>query len=161
MDKGKKKKRKKESSKLTGNQLSFCIEYVKCKGNATEAYKNSSYKSESMKEATICNNAYKLLQNNDILTRIQELQEKVLETVNEEISFTLKDTVKGIIDIAEKGKTENTKIKAFDMLMKYFGGYEKDNEQGKLEVNIPITHWTKTGGEGTEEDFDKAFDNLD
>jgi len=147
--------------KLTGNQMSFCLEYVKANGNATEAYKNSSYKSKSMKESTIANNAYKLLQNNDILTRIEKLQSEVIEEVKKGIGFGLQDTLKGVVKLAKGAERDGDKIKALDMLMKHFGGYEKDNEQGKSEVNIPITHWVNEGGEATEKDFDEAFDDID
>jgi len=147
--------------KLTGNELSFCQEYVKANGNATQAYKNSSYKSDAMKEATINNNAYMLLQKSDILARIQEIQDKANKKVNDEIAFGLKDTVNGIIKLAKEAKSDNNKLKAFDMLMKHFGGYEEDNRQQKDEVNIPITNWINKGTEGGEQDFDEAFNELD
>lgn len=38
---------------------------------------------------------------------------------------------------------------------------EIDHTTKGNEVNIPITHWTTTGGAGSEEDFNKAFDDLD
>jgi hypothetical protein len=84
-----------------------------------------------------------------------------MKEVKEETVFGLKETVAGIIALAKKGKAENTQIKALDMLMKHFGGYEEDNRQQKDEVNIPITNWINKGTEGGEEDFDQAFNDLD
>ena len=153
--------KKSDGRKLTQNEISFCQEYVKAKGNATQAYKNSSYSSDNMTNHTIRNSAYKLLQNDDILTTIEKIQEKAKKKVEEEIAFGLKDTVQGIIKLAKEAKSDNNKLKAFDMLMKHFGGYEEDNRQQKDEVNIPITNWINKGTQGGEEDFDEAFNELD
>jgi len=161
MEKGKRKKEKEKHRKLTGRELSFCSHYIQCGKNPSEAFKLSSYKSDNMKPQTIASKAYKLLQKDYIRDMIDKLNKEVMKQVKDETAFGLEDTVKGIIALAKKGKAENTKVKAFDMLMKHFGGYEKDNEQGKSEVNIPITHWVSDGGEGTEEDFNNAFDDID
>lgn len=58
---------------LTQKQEKFCSEYVKC-GNAAEAYRRA-YSAERMKPATIRNNAYKLLCNNDISTMLNKLRD--------------------------------------------------------------------------------------
>ena len=156
-----KEKKKEKERELTGNELSFCKEYINTGKNATQAFKNSTYKTENQKDDTIRNSAYKLLHKPHIQATVQKLEEEAMKQVKKEVAFGLKDTVKGIVALAKNGKTENTKIKAFDMLMKHFGGYEKDNEQGKTEVNIPLTHWVNEGGTGTEDEFSKAFDELD
>lgn len=59
---------------LTHKQEKFCLEYLKDR-NASRAYR-TAYNASNMKEATIQNNAYKLLQNNDIATRLKKLGEK-------------------------------------------------------------------------------------
>lgn len=58
---------------LTQKQKNFCTEYVKC-GNAAEAYRRA-YRAEKMKPATVQNNAYKLMCNNDIATMLQSLRD--------------------------------------------------------------------------------------
>jgi len=45
--------------------------------------------------------------------------------------------------------------------MRWTDKQEIDHTTKGNEVNIPITHWTTTGGAGSEEDFNKAFDDLD
>jgi len=156
----KKKGGKTKHRKLTGNELSFCKEYIKAKKNASQAFKNSTYKTDSQKDETIRNSAYKLLHKPHIQATIEKLEEEAMKQVKKEVAFGLKDTVKGIIALAEKGKAENTQIKALDMLMKHFGGYEADNEQGKTEVNIPPSNWVKDGNTGSEDDFNEAFDKV-
>lgn len=59
---------------ITQKQENFCLEYIKC-GNASEAYRRS-YNAENMKPETIWNNAYKLLESNDVATRVKELRDK-------------------------------------------------------------------------------------
>ena len=58
---------------LTQKQQRFCSEYVKC-GNAAEAYRRA-YRAEKMKPATVQNNAYKLMCNNEIATTLQGLRD--------------------------------------------------------------------------------------
>lgn len=58
---------------LTQKQKNFCAEYVKC-GNAAEAYRRA-YRAEKMKPATVQNNAYKLMCNNEIATMLQSLRD--------------------------------------------------------------------------------------
>ena len=144
-------------SKLTGKQYSFCVEYVRSGGNQSEAYRNSLYDASKMKAETITNNAYKLMQNNDVLTTIQELKAETMNDVKESLKIELNDVIKGIAHISKNAKRDSDKLKAFDMLMKHLGGYDQKEEKKDLGVNIPITHWTKTGGTGSQEDFDKAF----
>lgn len=57
---------------LTQKRENFCLKYVET-GNASEAYR-LAYSAERMKPETINNNAYKLLQDNEIKTRIEELK---------------------------------------------------------------------------------------
>ena len=75
-----------------------------------------------------------------------------------------------VLDFAESKLLENIKDKKETSIIFYLKtkgrkrGYieKKDVDlttKGK-EVNIPLTHWVTDGGEGTEEDFDKAFNEL-
>lgn len=106
---------------LTLKQEKFCIEYVKT-GNKSEAYR-LAYDAEKMATETINNNAYKLFDNNDITTRINELQNEVQKRHNIDIDWCI-DKLKSIVEDDEKDR-----VSAVDKLMKHLGGYEKDNTQ--------------------------------
>ncbi len=62
---------------LTEKQEHFCIEIVRT-NNRDQAYR-SAFDCRRMKQATIDNNAFKLLQRNDIATRIAALREPVIK----------------------------------------------------------------------------------
>lgn len=64
---------------LTQKQENFCLKYVEC-ANASESYRHA-YSSENMKPETVANNAYVLMQNSEILTRIQELKDMAVSDV--------------------------------------------------------------------------------
>ena len=75
-----------------------------------------------------------------------------------------------VLDFAESKLLENIKDKKETSIIFYLktkgrkrGYVEKQDvditTKGK-EVNIPLTNWVTDGGKGTEEDFDKAFNNL-
>ncbi len=58
---------------LTHQQSLFCQKYIECKGNASEAYRQS-YNCENASVNTIGTEAYKLLQNPYIAHKIESLQ---------------------------------------------------------------------------------------
>lgn len=60
---------------LTPKREKFCQQMAKL-GNQYEAYKKA-YNCQNMKRETIDNNAYKLMQCNEIKTRLQELAEEI------------------------------------------------------------------------------------
>lgn len=62
-------------SKLTIKQENFCNYYLEC-GNASEAYRRA-FSCKNMKPETINRNAFDLLNNNKIATRIKEFQEQL------------------------------------------------------------------------------------
>ena len=65
------------ADKLTIKQERFCNKYLEC-GNASEAYRYA-YDTGRMNDATVCNNAYKLLQHNDIRARLAYLKTHLAE----------------------------------------------------------------------------------
>ena len=69
--------KKTDEIKLTPRQEKFCLYYHQL-DNASEAYRRS-YSSDNMKEATVNNKAYELLQRGDIRARIKQLQGKLQE----------------------------------------------------------------------------------
>jgi phage terminase small subunit len=80
--------------KLTLKQEKFCQEYIANGGNGTGAYR-VAYDCRKMKEETVNNNAYKLLKNNEITTRLQELQKPLIEKFN----YTIEDSFRKLIEI--------------------------------------------------------------
>ena len=66
-----------------------------------EAYK-MAYNCENMKDSTIDNNAYKLMQNNEILTRYQEL----LNEHKQKALYTREEAVNDLIWIKEKARED-------------------------------------------------------
>ena len=66
-----------------------------------EAYKEA-YNANRMKDATIYNNAYKLMQNNEILTRYNEL----LEEHKKKALYTRENSINDLIWIKEKAKED-------------------------------------------------------
>lgn len=131
-------------SKLTGKQYSFCVEYVRAGGNQSEAYRNSLYDTSNMKAETITNNAYKLMQNNDVLTTIEELREETIQDVKESLKIELNDVIEQIAYISKNAEKDSDKLKGLDMLLKYLGGY-KNNHQQTLNINsTPIINFVNT-----------------
>lgn len=98
-------------------------------GNKSEAYRNS-YSVDNMKSETVTNNAYKLFENNDILTRVEELQENALERSK----TTIDQIVERLLEISLEDKPD--RVAAIDKLMKHLGGYEKDNTQVKTDIKV-------------------------
>lgn len=120
----------------------FCREFVKT-GSGSAAYRKS-YSVDNMKDATVNNNAYKLLHDNDIKTRIKFLQgitsevaekkfkidsEEILRhldilrssSINEYIEFVDVETVIGFDEVEMediKAVHQELRFKTFDKLTK-------------------------------------------
>jgi len=119
----------KQDRPLTDKQEKFCLEYL-IDLNATQAALRAGY---SKKTATdiACENLGKP----KISQRISELQAEIRDRTNITVDFVLN----GIKDIAEQGKQENNRLKAFDLLGRHLGVYEKDNGQSRPEAIMKIT----------------------
>ena len=87
-------------SNLTPKQEKFVQALVSGKSQY-EAYKEA-YNATRMKDATIYNNAYKLMQNNEILTRYNEL----LEEHKKKALYTRENSINDLIWIKEKAKED-------------------------------------------------------
>ena len=87
-------------SNLTPKQEKFVQALVSGKSQY-EAYKEA-YNATRMKDATIYNNAYKLMQNNEISTRYNEL----LEEHKNKALYTREEMVNDLIWIKEKAKED-------------------------------------------------------
>ena len=113
-------------SKLSDKQKRFCDEYL-IDLNATQAYIRAGYKPKGAKE-----NASRLITNDNVQAYIAEKQAEL----SDKTSITIECVLNGIKDIAEQGEAENNRLKAFDMLMKHLGGYEKDDAQQNPQQSI-------------------------
>lgn len=73
---------------LTPKQEAFVLHYFEY-GNASKAYRHA-YNAQSMKEATINNNAHNLLQKSEITARLSELQAKAQSRTEWSVERVLK-----------------------------------------------------------------------
>ncbi len=134
------------NNKLTGKQYSFCVEYIRCGGNQSEAYRNSLYDTSNMKAETITNNASKLMCNSYVLAMIKELREETIQDVKESLKIELSDVIQQISDISKNAEKDSDKLKALDLLMKHLGGYNHKPEVEKESINTPIITFINTEG---------------
>jgi phage terminase small subunit len=105
----------------------FCQEYM-IDSNGAQAAIRAGY---SKKTANV--KGSQLLTIVSIKNRLGYLRGKL----EEKTDITVQSVIDGIIDTQKRAKGEdnfNAELKAADMLMKYTGGYEKDNEQKGLTV---------------------------
>lgn len=114
--------------KLSSKQKKFCEEYL-VDLNATQAAIRAGYSQKTAKEIG-CQNLTKLNIIEEISKQKQKLSDKTAITV-ENIVLSIKE----IHDTAKEADDLNNALKGADMLMKYLGGYEKDNKQ---EVSMTI-----------------------
>lgn len=115
----------KQPSGLTPKQQRFCEEYL-VDLNATQAAIRAGYS-----EKTANRIASENLSKPDIQQYIKEKQAEARNRTSITVDFVLN----GIKEIAEQGEQENNRLKAFDLLGKHLGVYEKDN---KSEVTHKI-----------------------
>lgn len=135
---------------LTPKREKFCQEMAKL-GNQRQAYKKA-YNCENMKDETIDNNAYKLMQDNEIITRLKELSDEIKnaniadaqeiqEALTRLIRGEIKEEVPMVIDneleMARKQVTPKDRIKAAETLAKMRGYFDMNNTEG---VKMPEIH---------------------
>lgn len=85
------------SNKLTANEESFCQEVIKNDGNASDAYRASSYASDNYTDKSINEVACRLMGNIKIYSRVQELREELAKrnaVTVDSLSKQLEDTIK-------------------------------------------------------------------
>ena len=114
--------------KLTQKQTKFCDEYL-IDLNATQAYIRAGYKVANAEYS-----ASRLLSNDKVSLYIKEKQDEIAHRNDITVDFV----VNGIKDIALLGEQENNRLKAYDLLGKHLGIYEKDNAQSKTEIPTTI-----------------------
>ncbi len=119
----------KQDKPLTPKQKRFCEEYL-IDLNATQSAIRAGY-SEKTAESIGWENLRKPL----IQEYIAEKQKEVQERTKVSVDFV----INGIKEIALKGAKEENRLRAFDMLGRHLGVYEKDNNQSKPEAILNIT----------------------
>jgi hypothetical protein len=147
--------------KLTDKQEKFA-QLVVSLGNQSEAYRQAYDVRPTVKNETCQNNAYKLLQNNDVLTRVEEIRDKTRVSHGIDRTFIINGLLEIISDAdytfklgknkelskEDRGaffrimqQTKNAdKLKALDQLCKMLGL----NEPEKIEVK-DTSHKTQWG----------------
>jgi phage terminase small subunit len=111
-------KKEPEKTILKPKHQKFAIEYLK-HGNITKAAINVGYS-----EKTAYSIGSELLKKPEIQNFIKEFQTNLLKNAN----IDLQTIVLQIKSIADKTKNDNTKLRAFDMIMKHLGGYITVND---------------------------------
>jgi len=115
-------------SKLTAKQKKFCDEYL-IDLNATQAAIRAGYSEKTAYAIGVEN-----LRKPQIVDEIECKQSEI----RNRNAITVDFVVNGIKAIAEGGEHENNRLKAFDLLAKHVGAYEKDNEQSKPETIVVV-----------------------
>jgi phage terminase small subunit len=116
---------------LTQKQENFCLAYIKT-GNASESYRQA-YDTESMKDATIANSAYKLLKNDDVTARINSLQAR-----NEKQAIITLEQRKELLSRWVWEEETPNAMKALDLLNKMESVYIQKN-QTELSGAVGVT----------------------
>lgn len=104
---------------LTDKQKKFCDEYL-VDLNGTQAAIRAGYSEKTAQEQSS-----RLLSNVIAKNYIASKQSVIASRNNVTIDFV----IDGIKSIATSGSQENNRLKAFEMLGKHLGFYEKDNKQ--------------------------------
>ena len=140
---------------MTDKQTKFCHLYIEL-GSGADAYRKAYEVSDNTKNETCANNAYKLLQDNDIITTIEELREQTAKAHLIDRSFIIKGLLEIISDAdytfnlgkdnkltKEDGKaffrimnqTKNTdKLRALEQLAKMLGLNEPDRTETTIKT---------------------------
>lgn len=138
-------------TKLTVKQEAFCLHYAKT-GNATESYKIAGYKITS--DEVTATNASRLLKNDKVQARLQELAAEVhssaiadITEIQETLTAILRNQTKEQVVVVEntgdftsnarmvdKDTSIKDRIKAGETLAKMQGGFDNSF---KIEMTVP------------------------
>ena len=101
-----------------------------------DAYR-TAYKADKMLDDTIYNEAYKLMQNPEITTRVKELR----DDLDDEAIMSARERAIRLSDMA-RGEDRDTALRAMEMLNKMTGRYTTKVEASvaqEIEVNIKLS----------------------
>jgi len=119
---------------LTPKQEKFCQGIVSGL-NQSDAYR-AAYNCENMGDATINNNAYVMMQDNDIAMRIEQLRLPIAER----IGMGLENYLTELIAMRDKAKDDTPAIKAHELIGKCLGYYVNKTElTGKDGSPLKVT----------------------
>ena len=132
---------------LNEKQEKFAQNYILHR-NATEAAKAAGYSPESAK-----NQGYRLLQNSEIKTRVEELESELTTTVD------VISEVERQYSVAKEGKHTNSELKSLELLSRVRGAKpEKDSMVSVETIEEEIVEYMKIIGEQkVQKLFDQAF----
>lgn len=144
---------------LTVKQEKFCNKYVEC-GNASEAYRYA-YNCANMRESSVNNSAYKMLQHVEIRGRIKHLRENLAEAAG----------ISALQIVREHQKiafSDATRIRKGWMEMKEFQALTPDERACIKSVETKQTKRVTPEGETVIDEFvkvttydkQKALDSL-
>lgn len=119
---------------LTPKQEAFA-QAVSSGLSQSDAYK-SAYSTGNQKPETISNNAYKLANNNDVITRLAELRNALAE----KLLWTREDSLKTLIAVINAPDNAGNIISSVQAInkMQGFDAAEKHEHSGNLNVSITI-----------------------
>ena len=125
---------------LTPKQEKFVQGIVSGKLSQREAYKQA-YNATKMKDETIDNNAYKLMQNNEVLTRYNTLmaehKEKALWTREKSVNDLIMLKEEAWASISEKGMNQ-TNSNAFINAVKELNELELRDRLNEKKIEVDI-----------------------
>lgn len=107
---------------LTPKQEKFCQGIVSGL-NQSDAYR-AAYSCEGMLDATINNEAYKMIQSPDISTRIEQLRLPIAER----IGMGLETYLTQLMEMRDRAKDDTPAIKAHELIGKCLGYYVNKTE---------------------------------
>lgn len=118
---------------LTSKQEKFCQGIVSGL-NQSDAYR-AAYSCDGMGDPTINNNAYVLMQNNDIAMRIEQLRLPIAERIGMGLEDYLKEMI-ALKSAAQEDQDHNPAIKAHELIGKCLGYYVNKTEiSGSLAID--------------------------
>jgi len=146
------------SQELTIKQKKFILKYFEC-GNASEAYRYA-YSAAKMKDETINNKAYQLVNKDEIRARLKELQAKAEEESKWSVEKIIKahtrifeiaigdvasshivtegtrDGISNTIEVKMRDTNLASAKSALVEIGKILGYYEKDNKQKSGDISL-------------------------
>ena len=110
----------------------------------TVAYRQV-YATGNMKPETVWNNAYVLMQHNDVSARVAELR----QPLEAQAVVSTNETLTILKGIAENGRRDSDRIAACDKILKTLGAYRGNSRDH--DKPGPVTHVTVVLASGTSE----------
>lgn len=110
---------------MNDKQARFCMEYVACKNNATQAAKAAGYSPK-----TADKQGSRLLKNVEVQKKIKELSGEVALAKK----VTAEEIVEGVADIFRNGQSDAAKLKAAELLARLLGLFPENGG-----VSTPVT----------------------